>query len=267
MYKIFIASILFISFVGCSSSVLMLSNAASSKIIVDGNQEDWDGKLKYFKDEQTAIGFQNDDDNLYFCLVTHNKPSVMKMMTLGLTIWFEPISGEQIVGLQYPKRMDKIASQNLMGKNRNQDNRSDFEMTVNTLMQNQSEFLIVDEDEEILYASPIGSSDGFEIKVNVVNQQFIYEAKIPIGNNSQALMPINIFPNEKFRIRFETGGIDLDELTKDGGSQASRMGQNYGGMYGGEQGGRGTMQGGGRVGVSRMGLERFKLNIEVKLAK
>ncbi len=252
-----------ISLIGCSSSEVILSSAPESKIVVDGNHEDWNGKLKYFEDEQVALGFQNDEENLYLCLVSANKSSVMKMMTLGLTIWFEPANDEQIIGLQYPKKMVGTNMKDMMGKNRNQNNDSDFEVTINTIMQNQGEFLLVDEDEEILYASPIGSNDGFKIKVGVVNNQFVYEAMIPIGNNSQAQMPINIFPNEKFTIEFETGEIDIEEMKKNSG-----IGQGGGGgMQGGEQGMRGNMQSGGRGGSSRMGMERFRLDVEVKLAK
>ena len=130
-------------------------------------------------------------------------------------------------------------------------------------MQNQGEFLLVDEDHRILYASPIGSSGGFEIKVGVVNNNLIYEAKVPIGNNSQAQMPINIFPSEKFTIEFETGEFDIEEMKKNGG-----MGQGGGqGMQGSGQGMRGNMQSGGRGGSSRMGMERFRLDVDVKLAK
>ncbi|MCK5455706.1 MAG: hypothetical protein KAI45_01190 [Melioribacteraceae bacterium] len=261
---ILIVGLSLINFIGCSSSEVMLSSAAESKIVVDGNHEDWNGKLKYYEDEQAAIGFQNDEENLYFCLATSNKSSVMKMMTLGLTIWFEPANDEQIIGLQYPKKMDETNMKDLMGKNRNQNNNSDFEVTINTMMQNQGEFLLVDEDEEILYASPIGSNDGYEIKVNAVGQQFVYEAKIPIGNNSQAQMPINIFPNEKFTIEFETGEFDMEAMKKNGGMQSGGMGQGGGG---GMQGGRGSMQSGGRGGSSRIGMERFRLDVEVKLAK
>ncbi len=259
--KFFIVGLLFLSLIGCSSSEMMLSNSVESKIIVDGNQDDWKGRLKYFEDEQAAIGFQNDEDNLYFCLVTSNKSSVMKIMSMGLTVWFEPESGEEVLGLQYPKRMDKVATQNLMGKNRNQNGSSDFETSVNAMMQNQGEFIIIDEDEEIIYASPIGSNDGYEIKIGTVNQQFIYEAKIPIGNNGQAQMPMNIFPEEKFTIEFETGEINLEGRNSKG-MQSTNMEQ------GGGQGLRGTMQGNrGRGGKSRMGLERFRLEVEVKLAK
>ncbi len=260
--KLFFLLLVLILFFGCSSSELMLSGMKESKIIVDGNQNDWSGKLKYFEDERVAVGFQNDEENLYFCLVSSDKSNVMKILSLGLTVWFEPINGDQVLGLQYPKRMDKVSPKNLMGKNHNQAGNSDFEMTVTAMLQSQGEFAIVDEDEEIIYASPIGSNDGYIIKVGAENKQFVYEAKIPIGNNSQAQLPINIFPDEKFIIEFETGDVDMDEIRNNGG-----MGQRGGGMQGGGQGMRGNMQGGGGRGNSRMGMERFKLNVEVKLAK
>ena len=253
-----------ISLIGCSSSEVILSSAPESKIVVDGNHEDWNGKLKYFEDEQVALGFQNDEENLYLCLVSANKSSVMKMMTLGLTIWFEPANDEQIIGMQYPQKMDGTNLKNLMGKNKNKNGNSDFEMTISALMQNQGEIVLVDENKEILYASPIGSNDGYKIKVSGVNNQFVYEAKIPIGNNSQAQMPINIFPNEKFTIEFVTGEFDIEEMRKNGGMQ---MGQGGREMQGGEQGGVGSMQSGGRGSSSRMGMERFRLDVDVKLAK
>ena len=267
---ILIIGLSLISFIGCSSSEMMISNSVEKEIVVDGNQEDWNGKLKYFEDERVAVGFQNDTDNIYFCLVSSDKSNAMKIMSLGLTVWFNPENGEQVIGLQYPKKMDRVAPQNLMGKNRNQNNNSDFEITINTMMQNQAVFDLVDEDGEIIYSVPLGGNDGFEIKVGAVNKQFVYEAKVPIGNNNQAQIPINIFPGENFTIEFETGEIDLDEMMKNGGIQ-QRMDQG-GGMSGGMQGGgrnSGGMQGGrgGQSGSSREGMERLSFDVEVKLSK
>lgn len=253
-------------FIGCSSSELMISNPVKN-ITIDGNQEDWNGKLKYFEDEQVAIGFQNDEENLYLCLVSSNKSNTMEIMTLGLTVWFEPENGEETIGLQYPKQMDRIARHSQMGKSQNQNNNSDLKMTINTMMQNQGEFVLVDEDKEILYASPIGSNDGYEIKIGAVNRQFVYEAKIPIGNNSQAQMPIDIFPDEKFSIEFETGELNIEGMRKNGDMQSSNMREGGGGMRGGGDGMRGNMQEGGRPGNNRMGTKSFKLDVEVKLSK
>lgn len=266
-FKIIVIVLLsIIVFIGCSSSSKMVSNQKANNIVVDGKHDDWSGKLKYFEEKRAAIGFQNDNENLYFCLVTSDKANAMKIMTLGLTVWFEQLNEDQSIGLQYPKRIEKAAPKNVMGKNRKQNENNDFEISVKTMMQNQGEFSLVDEKSRIIYASPIGSNDGYEIKAGAVSQQFVYEAKIPIGNNNLAQMPINIFPDEKINIKFETGEIDLDEMNKNGGMQ-SDMDLTSERRRGAEQSGRQGGAHGGRPGTSRMGLERFTLEIDLKLAK
>ena len=261
-----IISLFLLSFVGCSSSELMVSSSVNN-ITIDGNHEDWSGKLKYYEDEKVAIGFQNDDKNLYFCLVTSDRANAMKIMAFGLTVWFEPENGEQEIGLQYPKRTDGAQTRSLMGMNRNNEQNSNFEAIVNSMMQYQGEYLLVDEDEKIFYEAPLGSSDGYKIKIGAANQQFVYEAKVPIGNNDLAEIPINIFPNENATIRFETGEIDLDEMRRNGGMQQQGMGKGGSGMQGGGQGGRGSMQSGGSGGSSRMGMDGLNFDVEVKLSK
>lgn len=264
--NVFIIIIIFIIMVGCSSSEQMVSKVIEKLIVVDGNQEDWNGKLKFIEKEKVAVGFQNDSENLYFCFVTSNKSNAMKILSMGLTVWFKPGGNEQVLGLQYPQSMNRVAPQKLMGKNRNQDGNTDFEMTINAMMQNQGEFLLIDEDNVIIYASPIGSNDGYEMKIGAINQQFVYEAKIPIGNNALAPMPINIFPQESVTVEFETSEIDLEEIKK-GGGMNSDMDQGAGGMYGAGQGGMrdGAMRG-AHAGSNRMGLERLNFSINLKLA-
>jgi hypothetical protein len=260
--------LLLFSFIGCSSSELMISKVPKTKIVVDGNHEDWNGKLKYFEDEKAAIGFQNDEDYLYFCLVTADKANAKKIMALGLTVWFQPSGDEETIGLVYPLRMDNISPKSLMGMNRNNNGDSDFDMTVFAMMQNQGELELINDDDEILYSAALGSNEGFKIKVAAVNQQFVYEAQVPIGNNELAQIPINVFPNEKINVEFETGEINFDEMRGSGGMQGQGMGKGGGGgMQGGGQGGRGSMQSGGRSGQSRMGMERFRLEVDLKLAK
>ncbi|MBU1116961.1 MAG: hypothetical protein KKE09_17695 [Bacteroidetes bacterium] len=262
--KIVIASGLFLlSFIGCSSSEMIQSSAVETGIVVDGNQDEWSGKLKFIENERAAVGFQNDDENLYICFVSADKAGVMKILSLGLTVWFQPENGEQMVGLQFPKRMDKVAPRSLMGKNREQNEKTDFEVTVKTMMQNQGEYSIVNEDEEILFASPLGSNDGYQIKIGVQNHQFVYEAKIPIGNNNLAQIPINVFPSEKIKIGFVSGEFDKDEMKNDEPMDSEISdGQ---GSHNGMGGGHGN--GAGKQGLNRTGIKRLNFDVEVKLAE
>lgn len=265
--KIILVTWLFlIGIIGCGSSELVISNMADN-ITIDGNHEDWNGKLKFFEDEKVALGFQNDQKNLYFCLVTSDRQTAMKIMLFGLTVWFEPENGDQEIGLQYPKKMENISPRRLMGMMGNKRGKYDFDVTINTIMQSQGEFSLINGDDEIIYSSPIGNNNGYEIKVGGTNQQFVYEAKIPIGNNSLAQFPINIFPNEKVEIEIETGEIDISELRESGsmlpglekGSGMSGRGPGGGGMRGGGKG--------GRAGGGSTFMEKLRLDVELKLAK
>ncbi len=251
--KIILVTWLFlIGVIGCGSSELVISNLADN-ITIDGNHEDWNGKLKFFEDEKIALGFQNDQENLYFCLVTPGRQTAMKIMLLGLTVWFEPENGDQEIGLQYPKKMEDILPRSLMGMMGNKRGKYDFDTTINTIMQSQGEFSLIDGDDEIIYSSPIGNNNGYEIKVGGTNQQFVYEAKIPIGNNSLAQFPINIFPNEKVEIEIKTGEIDMSVMRGEG------MQPDGSGMRGGGKG--------GRAGAGSTFMEKLSLDIELKLAK
>ncbi len=254
--KIIGFAILFVfGFFGCSSTEIIQSNLLQNSIVVDGNQDDWNGKLKYFEEENIAVGFQNDDKNLYICLATANKANSMKMLSMGLTIWFQPENGGLKVGLQYPKQRTKTSPRNLMGKNRAQNEENDFDVSVKTLMQNQNEFSLINEDEEMIFVSPINSNNGYEIKIGTQNQQFVYEAKIPIGNNSLATMPIDIYPNEMVTILLESGKIDMESVR--------RNSETEGGMQTGGGQGRGSGKGGG---INRPEASSLDLELEVKLA-
>jgi len=258
--KIFGFAILFVfGFFGCSSTEIIQSNLLQNHIAVDGNQDDWNGKLKFIEEENVAIGFQNDDKNLYICLATADKANSIKLLSMGLTIWFEPENGEQKIGLQFPKQRNKTSPRNLMGKNRSQNEENDFDVSVKTMMQNQNEFSLINEDEEVIFVSPISGNHGYEIKIGTQNQQFIYEAKIPIGNNRLATMPIDIYPGEMVTVLLESGKIDMESVRRnsetDGGMQT-----------GGGQGSRGGRGAGKADGIKRSETSALEFELKVKLA-
>ncbi|MEN8191528.1 MAG: hypothetical protein ABFS12_01850 [Bacteroidota bacterium] len=264
--KIIIAGFLFAVIVSCSSSEMVVSNSVDKDIVIDGNHEEWSGKLKYYEDKRVALGFQNDDKNLYLCLVSSNRAIAMKIMTFGLTVWFEPENEVSSMGLRYPIRNENVTSQRLMGTKRDNQQYSDFELKVDAMMQTQSEFNLIDENEEIIFAAPIISNNGFEIKISSVNQQFVYEARVPIGDNNLAQIPLNIYPNERIAIRLETGEVDMDKMRESGEMNQTGMGKGSGGNKSGRSRGDG-MHGSRRGSSSQIGSERLDFEVEVKLSQ
>ena len=270
--KLFLILLVLISQVGCGSSDLIVSKSVDKEITIDGNQEDWNGNLTFMEDEKLAVGFQNDSIYLYLCLTTSDRSNVMKILSLGLTVWFEPDNGEKIIGLRYPQKLEKVNFKNLAAMNNNKQDKYDFETIVETMLQYQNEYSIVNEDDYSLYAFPIGNKNGFELKAGTSMGQFVYEAKIPIANNGESIVLINVLPGEKLNVGFETGEFDMDEMRKN----MSSSGMTSGGMSGGGRSGGGR-SGGGKSGAGRGGqrsgsgsgemAEQIDFWTEVKLSK
>jgi len=265
--KLFLILLVLISQVGCGSSDLIVSKSVDNEITIDGNQEDWNGSLKYFEDEKLAVGFQNDSIYLYLCITTSDRSNAMKILSLGLTVWFEPDSGEKVIGLRYPQKLERVNFRNIAAMNINKEDKYDFETIVATMLQYQNEYSIVNEDDYSLYAFPIGNKNGFEIKAGTSMGQFVYEVKIPIANNGESIVLVNVLPGEKLSVGFETGEFDIGEMRKN----MSLSGMTSGGMRGGGR------SGGGKSGVGRGGqrsgsgsgevAEQLEFWIEVKLTK
>src|SRR4030042_2676644 len=138
----------------CGSSREILSSLTDSKASVDGQIDEWENNLVYLEDSKCTIGFQNDDNYLYLCLLTADKADIMKIFTLGVTVWFEPENGK-ILGLRYPHRSDPSEMMMLRGSaNANAPSEfkeEDISKMEQSLMANQPELSIINEDEFPLY--------------------------------------------------------------------------------------------------------------------
>ncbi len=248
---------IFLVITACSSSEFIVSGHAMD-IKIDGSQEDWEGRLKYLEDKKLAVGFLNDNENLYFCLVSSDKATVMKIMSLGLTVWFNPKNGDAI-GLQYPQEKKNASTNGLIDIKRNNQHRANFNMDANKMLQNQNEYLILDQDKNILHVAPISNKDGVELKITTTNQQFIYEARIPIANNPLAQVPIDVFPNEMLTITFESGEINMDLMKKNKEMRNVGAGGGMGGQ-GGKMRGRAQRQ-------SSIRIEKINFSVDLRLFK
>jgi hypothetical protein len=65
----------------------------TSEIRVDGIDEEWRPILQPVKGQHFSVGFLNDDEALYFCLVTADRNAIRQIGTMGLTLWLDPAGG------------------------------------------------------------------------------------------------------------------------------------------------------------------------------
>ena len=70
--------ILILSSIGCTENEFT-SHWRDREITVDGDQEDWQGQLAVPKDKNVALGFMNDESNLYVTLSSSDRRFVYEL--------------------------------------------------------------------------------------------------------------------------------------------------------------------------------------------
>ncbi len=89
-------------FYGCSSEKY-ISKWASNKITVDGRDNDWTNKTKFYKDQDILVGVQNDNKNLYVLFETPDRTKQMQIMHRGFIVWLDNDGGSsEDFGIKFP---------------------------------------------------------------------------------------------------------------------------------------------------------------------
>jgi hypothetical protein len=260
MNKILVVLVTVLLITSCGEKQIR-SKWADFEISIDGNVEDWEGKLLYFKDEQAALGVANDSSFLYIALSTRERSSFMQALAGGLMLWFENENADsKKIGINFP-----IGSSNnsfaMMGKNQNAEKNS--EQVINALIRSQNELSIVDEDSYPLVLLGIKNDKNIEAAIGFEKNVFYYELKIPLQKTKKTSYAINAKFSDIISVEIET----LQPERPTGGSGRSGMsdGMSGGGRGGGMGGGRGGGRGAG-ASMNASSFDPIEISFEVVLA-
>ncbi|HEX3073922.1 MAG TPA: hypothetical protein VHP30_09945 [Ignavibacteriales bacterium] len=258
-----------LSFTGCSGSSEVESSFNNSQIKIDGSQSDWAGSLKTVKDDNMAYGFKNDGQNLYLCLVTSDASKAMRILTMGLTVWLDPGSSKDVIGVKFPLRPERGEMRDFRMQMPDSTGFRDREKRIESLISMQKELTVTNKDDLPLYTSEIASAKDFQAGISYQKDQFVYELKVPLEGNSTAQTVLKARPGEDVEVKIETGKIDMTQRgggmrMGSGGQGGSRPPMGGGGREGGGSGRRG---GGGERGGMRQNFKPLDYTFEVKLAK
>jgi hypothetical protein len=70
---------------------------------VDGVDEEWRDIMQPVKGQHFSVGFLNDADALYVCVVTKDETTIRQMARQGLVLWIDPAGGKKkAFGLRFP---------------------------------------------------------------------------------------------------------------------------------------------------------------------
>ena len=222
-----------------------ISKKADKPIIIDGNDNDWEGKATYMKDQGVILGVQNDADNLYLMLVTSNQSKIHQILSRGLIIWFDGEGGSsKKFGIKYP--FGHIPG-DMQGKD---FKKGDFgrEAPPPNLERMSNELEVFEPDTKTWARTTFVETKGIEAKISYKNDRLVYELRIalsPKGGNSY-FIPTG---KDKIGVGFEVPEFDrskIKERPSGDGEMGGPEGGPGGGFGGGERAGGGMEGGGGR---------------------
>jgi len=261
--------LLLLTFSGCSSVPEVASIPNHNDITIDGNQQDWGTSFIPVKNENVAVAFRNDGENLYVCLITSDNQKIVKILSMGLTVWLYPSDSKDAIGIQYPVK--KTFEEMRVARQDNTTNPEDVNGRIQHLLSVQNELIIVDENNIGIYSSSPETDKGFKAKIGYSMNQMVYELKVPLkGNKDFSQVVLNAKSDDNIGVTFETGKA---QNIKGGDDQGGESGSGGGGGRrggGGGMGGHGSGmgRGGGKSSGGGPGkdLSPLKYEFKVKLA-
>jgi hypothetical protein len=239
--------------VGCEEQEL-ISNWLDREIIIDAKSDDWLDTLYYFESEMVSIGFFNDENHLYVCMLAEHPMLQAQVVGQGFTLWFDPAGGkEETFGIKFPIGMRGVREQ--MDFMRTQEGELDREKMREAFEKSLA-------DLEILGPGgakkrvPVEEAKGIEIKVRNETGLFVYELRLPLQSDEEHPFAVGANAGDAIGICLKIPKVDKDEMRK---VMEERMGGQGGKMPPGGGVGRGGMGGGMGDGMGRRGGQKPKM--------
>lgn len=245
---------------GCSSFRTFVTDSAVPErpIAIDGMTEDWAGRLLYIADEPISLGFLNDKDDLYICLLVEDFALRTLIQRLGLTIWIDPQGGtKREFGIRYPLGTTARAMSGMP--------RMDFppdpeDMPSETVPAEIGFIRSAKEEPQIV---PLSEVKGVELKLAPSSGRLVYEIRIPLARTEAHPWAVGAAAGQTIGLGFETGTFESPGMP---GAGPGGMGGGRRPPMGGPPGG-GPGMGGGRGSGPRSEMPRgIKLWATVRLA-
>ncbi|MFC2164656.1 hypothetical protein ACFLT2_06650 [Acidobacteriota bacterium] len=251
-------------------------------IVIDGKSGDWLDALYYFEEDDVSVGFFNDSEYLYICLLAEDYSIQRQVVMQGFTLWLDATGGkEKTFGIKFPlgmvamgrDRMPTEMSDERPDRERMEElqrERPDPEMIRKAFEQTLDELEILGPGKDERKRIKIEGAEGLEIRVRNETGLLTYELKVPLQSLGENSYAIGATPGALIGVGLEVPKPDMDEMRDmmngRGGGMTPGGGQPGGRPPGGGQpGGMGGGKGGGRGGKGRGGGSRPRMPDGLKI--
>lgn len=199
---------------GCKETKFQSTWSGEQAITIDGRYSEWTAPLQYFDKPSMYMGFRNDRDNLYILIKTVDRRAQIKVLRLGLTVWFDPSDHlRKAWGVHYPLGMEHpgipIMGRDTPGDLNEEQRKQVAEMLGEIEVREEDRKGVEGEGKRVNIHTQSADSLGYGILAAVLDTSdiIVYELKVPLQGNG--VSPFSVIPDERgrVRLRFETGDI------------------------------------------------------------
>ncbi len=234
---------------------------AGNTIVIDGVNEEWEGRLTPIKDVPASIGFFNDSDNLYFCLTSSDPALREQIKRRGLIVWIDPKGGKKKdFGVEFPVGLQGMTMVERTGET------GEPSVSNKPLEADQERIVILGPGKNDRENLRLDEAHGIQAKIGESSGVMVYELEVPLRKTEEDSYAPGAAPGTMVGIGLETPEFQPEQGRSwsggegGGGHHGPGGGGGWGGGMGGHggYGGRGGMGGGGEHGGGRGGFERPK---------
>lgn len=225
-----------------------------SPITIDGRADDWKGALAFVEDGALSLGFSNDRDNLYICVLAANETTRDQIRRGGLTVWFDPKGGrDKALGVRFPAggrpgggpEGGPMEGPTGGPPAEGRDRKGGFERPTppeddEAPEAARDEVEILERGDDAGRRVKLKDAEGLEIKIEAESGLLVYELRIPLAWTASAAAALDARPGATLGVGFETA------IARSSGREFGDRGPGGGG--GRPPGGMGGRPGGGGFG-------------------
>ncbi|MBN1949143.1 MAG: hypothetical protein JW784_05325 [Candidatus Cloacimonetes bacterium] len=174
-----------------------MSVFTEQKIPLDGKPAEWESIQSNLLNENFHLSIQNDANYIYLLIRITSPEEINKALIQGMTIWFDAKGKKnKELGIHYPLGFFQKPLSDQKEENPPDFRAQNSDVDVNELILKTGENLeILRSDGKSVTSHKISDIIGLEIALASINDELIYELKIPCLD--EFLMPVTVCPKKK----------------------------------------------------------------------
>lgn len=170
---------------------------------IDGNDEEWRDLTQPVKGHHFSVGFLNDAEALYFCLVSKDATTLRQIARVGLIVWLDPAGGKKkAFGVRFPVDYGWDARRRPERPRGEQDETPEGQGT-GPGEAGQRDLQVLGPGKKDVRDLENGSA-GIVGRFGVRGDLLVYELKIPLRRSAQVPFAPDVDPGAALRVGLQT---------------------------------------------------------------